>query len=87
MNLKYLVLNFPRVYSSDRKKGLINDLRNNLVPDQDMDIFVKFCDIEYAYQQLCDIFLNIDVFKFDKLSMNLKNSHMMKIKEIKEKYL
>lgn len=87
MNLKYLILNFPRVYSSDRKKGLINDLRNNWVPDQDMDIFVKFCDKEDIYQQLCDIFLNIDVFKFDKLSMNLKNSHMMKIKEIKEKYL
>jgi nucleoside-diphosphate-sugar epimerase len=87
MYLKYLVLNFPRVYSSDRKKGLINDLRCNLVPDSDMDKFIKFCDKENMYRQLCDIFLNIDVFKFDKLSINLKNSHMLDIKGIKEKYL
>lgn len=45
-NLKdYLIIRIPRVYSKDRDKGLIRDIKNNTIPKEDYSKIVQFADI------------------------------------------
>ena len=41
----YLIYRIPRIYGSDRKKGLMRQLRENDIPDSDMDKEVDYLDI------------------------------------------
>ena len=42
---KYLILRIPRVYSQDRNKGLIKNIKDNRIPYSDLSNLVEFIDI------------------------------------------
>ena len=76
------VLVIPRIYSSDRRNGLIGKLYRNNVPEKDYSIIIEYMDLK-------DLISNIqDIIKSPKKMIyfhkyQIKNT----IGEIKDKYL
>jgi nucleoside-diphosphate-sugar epimerase len=48
---KYYILRIPRVYSKCRQKGLMKQLRNDTVPDRDMNKSVQFLPLDLFVNQ------------------------------------
>lgn len=81
-NIKYKILIIPRVYCSSRKKGLIKKLKDNLIPESDMNQMIEYLDIKDFIKQFKMIFSDKDqkIFRFH-------NKVQGTIKDIKLRYL
>lgn len=73
----YCILKIPRVYGSDRKKGLMKAIRNGTIDDYSKEI--EFLDINDFKEQIKDIKVNYNIIYFNKTQKKT-------IKEIKEIY-
>jgi nucleoside-diphosphate-sugar epimerase len=80
-NLKdYLIIRIPRVYSKDRDKGLIRDIKNNTIPKEDYSKIVQFADIN-DFKCFFDKIINYrGTIDYSGVLQELS------IKQIKEKY-
>lgn len=80
-NLKdYLIIRIPRVYSKYRDKGLIKDIKNNVIPEEDYNKVVQFADLR-DFKEFFDNILNYrGVIDYNGTLQELS------IKQIKEKY-
>lgn len=80
-NLKdYLIIRIPRVYSKDRDKGLIRDIKNNTIPKEDYSKIVQFADIN-DFKCFFDKIINYrGIIDYSGVLQELS------IKQIKEKY-
>jgi len=79
----YKLLRIPRIYSADRKKGLIKQLRNNEVPEKDYEKEIEFLDLDNLIPQLYH-------YIFKETSNRVyyfKNLETKTIRKIKERYL
>ena len=71
----YVILRIPRVYDKDRKKGLMNSIRNNAIPEEDLDNVVEFITLdEFVEQTIPALDLHCHVFEYDvHHSMTIRN--------------
>jgi dTDP-4-dehydrorhamnose reductase len=79
----YKILRIPRIYSSDREKGLIKQLKNNEVPKKDYLNKVEFLDLDNLVPQLYH-------YIFKETSNRIyyfKNLETKTILEIKDRYV
>jgi nucleoside-diphosphate-sugar epimerase len=68
---RYLILRIPRVYSSCRSKGLIASLKENDVPDSDLDKSLEYIDLSEFIEQFKNILhLNNITYEFNNLTQN-----------------
>ena len=81
LKLKSLILNFPRVYSADRKKGLIAKLKADTFQGN-LNQIMEFADKEVILDQLSDIFDNIEVLLKYKTTIELQTDNKMTIEDI-----
>lgn len=80
-NLKdYLIIRIPRVYSKDRDKGLIKDIKNNIIPEEDYNKIIQFADLRDFKEFFDNILHYRGVIDYNRTLQELS------IKEIKEKY-
>jgi len=80
----YTILNFPRVYSGERKKGLIQKIRDREIKvDQDMIGKINFATKDFIEDQLADLFEDDCFFKVNGI-INLKTDKNLKILDIQE---
>lgn len=42
----YIILRIPRVYSKCRRKGLMRQIRENIIPEKDMDKIIEFITLD-----------------------------------------
>lgn len=73
----YCILKIPRVYGSDRNKGLMKSIREHKIDDYNKEI--EFLDINDFKAQLKDIKINYNIIYFNKTQKKT-------IQEIKELY-
>ena len=87
--LKYTIIKFPRVYSSEREKGLIDNLRRGTVPESDMHKWLTYNDKEDVEDWLVDFFesFRLDNIIFDHCIQKIPNTYCNTIEEIKERYI
>ena len=87
--LKYTIIKFPRVYSSEREKGLIDNLRRGTVPESDMSKWLSYTDKEDVEDWLGNFFesFRLDNMIFDHCIQKIPNTCCNKIEEIKERYI
>lgn len=80
-NLKdYLIIRIPRVYSKDRNKGLIRDIKENKISSEDYNKEIEFADIQ-DFKSFFDRIINYrGTIDYSGVLQKLS------IKEIKEKY-
>ena len=82
-NLKYLILRIPRIYSKDRPKGLMKQLRNNEVPEKDFSNVIHFMELPKFIKKLAKIISGKipknKIIKFKKLKK-------LSIIDIKKRY-
>lgn len=80
-NLKdYLIIRIPRVYSKDRDKGLIKDIKNNVIPEEDYNKIIQFADLRDFKEFFDNILHYRGVIDYNGTLQELS------IKQIKEKY-
>ena len=77
----YKILVIPRVYSSDRKKGLIKALREDKVPEADMDNRVTYIDLKSFIKQFKKFIKSSDKIHY------FKNKEESSLRELKDKYI
>ena len=87
--LKYTIIKFPRVYSSEREKGLIDSLRRRNVPESDMNKWLSYNDKEDVEDWLGDFFesFRLDNMIFNHCIQKIPNTCCNTIEEIKERYI
>ena len=66
---KYAILRIPRVYSKDRKKGLMKQLRENKVPEADFNKMIEYLSIEEFVKQTKKIKLECNIIHYTDLSV------------------
>lgn len=67
---QYCILRIPRVYGVGRKKGLLKDLKNNIVPNTDYDKVIEYLDIKEFVAQTSIIKQNNVIIHYKNLSVN-----------------
>lgn len=87
--LKYSIIKLPRIYSSERKKGLINSLRENKVPESDMCKAISYTDKEDIYDWLGEFFesFRLDNRLFDHMIQKIPTMSFDTLEEIKKRYI
>lgn len=87
--LNFCIIKLPRIYSSERKKGLINSLRENKVPESDMDKAISYTDKEDIYDWLGDFFesFKLDNRLFDHMIQKIPTMSFDTLAEIKARYI
>lgn len=84
LDIEYLILRIPRIYSADRPKGLIKLLREGRVPEEDMNNMVDFETVDSFTVELVK---TVDKFLKDELKNEVVTFHAMtrgSIKDIKD---
>lgn len=78
---EYLIYRIPRVYSSDRDKGLISLLRHDLVPYKDYNNYVDYITIEEFLQWFQDNLSKTGIVEYHG------PVHYETIKQIKDRFI
>ena len=77
----YVILRIPRVYGSERSKGLMRVLRENLVPEEDMEQEHDYLTVdEFVDQTLPALDQTNDVHEYHTL-------HTETIRQIKDRFI
>jgi nucleoside-diphosphate-sugar epimerase len=77
---KYTILVIPRVYGVNKTKGLMKKLREDLVPEEDMDTMIEFWDIDDWVEYTLKYMLNQGYLHYH-------SGRKESIKTIKELYI
>lgn len=77
----YCILRIPRVYSSDRPKGLIKQIKEDSIPQEDYDTIVKYITINDFVTFFLDNYKKQGIFE-----VNLDLYQTSQIKQIKQKF-
>lgn len=75
---QYIILRIPRVYSRCRKKGLIRQIRENTVPEADMNNIVEYITLQDFINQ------TLPVLNQTNVTHDYKITNKRKIGEIKQ---
>lgn len=75
---QYIILRIPRVYSKCRKKGLIRQIREDHIPDNDMDNIVEYITLEDFIEQ------TLPVFEYTNITHEYEITNKRTIKDIKQ---
>ena len=76
----YVILRVPRVYSKCRRKGLMRKIRDNLIPDGEMDNTVKFITLKDFIEETMPVLDQVNI------TYEYKNVQESTIIEIKKMY-
>ena len=74
----YIILRIPRVYSKCRKKGLMRQIRDNIIPEKDMDNNIEYITIEDFIEQ------TLPILDYNNITHEYKITQSKSIREIKQ---